>query len=128
MSIPVPLDRLRAELVAFGRAPYLLTVSPGGRPHAVAVAAEVTDEGLRTTAGRTTAANAARSPLVSVVWPPDEAGGYSLIVDGEARVEADGALAIRATGAVLHRPGPPPGGQARPGCTADCVPLDARHG
>jgi hypothetical protein len=71
-------------------------------------------------AGRRTAGNAAAQSLVALLWPPLEAGGYSLIVDGGAAA-ADGRLLVEPTKAVLHRPGPPTPAGAASGCTSDCV-------
>jgi len=68
---------------------------------------------------------------VSLLWPPDDVGGYSLIVDAEVTGTAgtgsgDNLVRVRPTRAVLHRPAPtapdaPP--VAGDGCAADCIPL-----
>ena len=108
MSERVDLDRLRDEVGRFGTTPYLITVSDDGRPHAVSVAV-AWDEGTDTLAARTgqsTMANASARPEVSLLWPPFEPGGFSLIVDGTAIAVADGIgprVAVRPTHAVLHR-------------------------
>jgi hypothetical protein len=125
MSIPVALERLRSEVERFSRPPYLLTVGGDGRPHAVATTAAWREQVLVARVGRRSADNAAQRPGVSLLWPPDEAGGYSLIVDGHAQLEGegDGAQAvITPLRGVLHRPAsaPPPEGAS---CSADCVPL-----
>lgn len=125
MSIAVPIDKLRDEIAGLARAPYLLTVTAEGRPHAVAVAVTATADALVMRAGGKTTANAARSPLVSLVWPADEAGGYSLIVDGDAAVGDGGDIRITPTGAVLHRPGPAPSSSPS-ACGSDCIPLAPR--
>ena len=121
MSIAVSLDRLREETERFGATPYLLTVSDDGRAHATAVTVEWQADELLMGAGLRSARNAAARPEVSLLWPPFEPGGYSLISDGVVRDTGDERLAFAPTSAVLHRPavGPPP----REGCTADCVPL-----
>jgi hypothetical protein len=125
MSIPVALERLHAEVGRFTRAPYLLTVTCEGRPHAVATNAAWRERELVARVGRRTAENAAQRPDVSLLWPPEEAGGYSLIVDGHARLEGegDGALAvITPVRGVLHRPASAPVAEGS-SCSADCVPL-----
>jgi len=126
MSIPVALDRLRAESARFGPAPYLLSVSDDGRPHAVAIAATWVEGALVANVGRRSAANVAERNLVSLLWPPAEAGGYSLIVDGSAALEAlgegDARVVITPTRGVLHRPAAVPA-SADSRCSADCVPL-----
>ena len=125
MSIPVALERLHAEIRRYGPAPYLLTVSGDGRPHAVATAVIWVGDALVATVGRRTASNAAERPLVSLLWPPTEAGGYSLIVDGTAALQGAGEkqrALITPTRGVLHRPATaPPAPDST--CTADCVPL-----
>jgi hypothetical protein len=52
--------------------------------------------------GRRTLANAAERPAVTLLWPPVEPEGYSLIVDGTAEMSDDGVL-VSPTRAVLHR-------------------------
>ncbi|MGH9306824.1 MAG: hypothetical protein ACRD0I_08100, partial [Acidimicrobiales bacterium] len=56
MSIPVDIDRLRAEVERFGSGPYLLTVSDDGRPHAVSVSVGWDQDALRAGTGSSTAA------------------------------------------------------------------------
>ncbi|QNN51628.1 pyridoxamine 5'-phosphate oxidase family protein [Nocardioides mesophilus] len=106
MSVPVDLDELGQQLEAFGFA-YLLTVGDGLRAHAVAVRPALADgqlvvEGL----GRRTLANLQARPDVSLVWPPVEEGGYSLILDGRAASFHEESRGVRVAPehAVLHRP------------------------
>lgn len=123
MSIPVELERVHAEAMQRGSAAFLLTVTEGGRPHVVAVTVGWDGGSLVANAGRSSARNAADRPGVTVLWPPRDPGGYSLIVDGEAAVEPSGdggRVTLRVTTAVLHRPGTAGG---EPGCGSDCVPL-----
>src|SRR4051794_38182527 len=116
MSVKVELDRLREELDGFGRQAYLLTVTGDGRPHAVAVAPAWEGDDLVVETGTGSAANAGERPRVTLLWPPQDAGGYSLIVDGSAR--SDGIrVSVSPSSAVLHRPAPD-----RPG-DSDCVRL-----
>lgn len=108
MSIPVELDKVADEVTARG-AGYLLTSREDGRPHSTQVTFAIADGTLRAPAGRTTAANVARVGLVSLLWPPTEEGGYSLIIDGDATVDGDDGdryAVITPTHAVLHRPAP----------------------
>ena len=115
MSIPVAIDEIRR--VADGQAgfAYLLTVGADGRPHAVAITPTDAPDGLVCAVGRTSAANAAARPAVSLVWPPATPDDYSLIVDGLAEVDG-GTITVRPTGAVRHRPAADGGN--------DCVRLD----
>jgi hypothetical protein len=128
MSIAVDLERVRAEAERRGAGAFLLSVTDDGRPHVVAVTVGW-DAGAPTmTGGRTSVRNATHRPGVTLLWPPDDPGGYSLILDGEATAEPDAAgdggnISIEVTRAVLHRPasGVAPGGS---GCGSDCVPLE----
>jgi hypothetical protein len=130
MSIPVELPSLVEAMAAYGDAVFLLTGSDGGRPHIAHVRLDVAGAGtLDHTAvlgaGRTSAANARARPEVALLFPPYEAGGYSLIVDAVATVDGgpDGEATVRvtATRAVLHRPAAAPDGSAS---GSDCRPLD----
>jgi hypothetical protein len=125
MSIPVALEKLRAEAERYGATPYLLTVSDDGRPHSVSVAANWRAGAFVAKTGKRTAANAASRRLVSLLWAPIEPGGYSLIVDGEASVEGagdDAQVVVRPTRGVLHRPAASPAAIPE-GCSADCKPV-----
>ena len=123
MSVPVAIDQLRNQTRLFALGPYLLTVGADARPHAVAVVAAWEGDALAIEVGQRTAANAAARPGVSLLWPPNEPGGYSLIVDGTATPTRDAArLVVTPTRAVLHRPAATPDA-AKPGCSADCVPI-----
>ena len=120
MTIPVPLDRLRAALAERGGAAYLLTVGDGARPHAVHVQVCWHGEQLAAEVGKRSAANAAARPSVSLLYPVRTAGDYSLIVDGTAAVIGQQVL-ITPTTAILHRPAAAPDPTSP--CDADCVPL-----
>src|SRR6478735_5381766 len=96
MSVKVDLDQLADALADFSFA-YLITVGDDYRAHTVAVEPVLSEGNLDVgTVGRHTREN------VTVVWPPRESGGYSLIVDGTGR-PTDEALTIVPTRAVLHR-------------------------
>ena len=125
MSIPVPLERLRAAIEERGTRAYVLTVSDDGRPHAVHGPVRWEGDVLAADVGRRSAANATARPAVSLLYPVRADGDYSLIVDGTAAVGSGGngpRLFVTPTHAVLHRPAavPAPTGAS---CEADCVPL-----
>jgi len=121
VSIRVELDDLPAEVAKRGPG-YLLTTRDDGRPHAIEVSFSMADGALVAPSGRTTGRNIAAQPLVAIVFPPIDDGGYSLIIDGEATINdggsSDGASTgegdaptahITPTSALLHRPAATPG-------------------
>src|SRR5262245_37522501 len=124
MSVPVPVDGLRAALEERGGGAYILTVSDDARPHAVHVAVYWEGNVLAADVGKRSAANAAARPAVSLLYPVRAEGDYSLIVDGTAVVTShDGAqrVLITPTKAVLHRAAAVPNPASS--CSADCVPI-----
>lgn len=123
MSVKVDLDQLADTLADYTLA-YLITVGDDFRAHTVAVQpvliAGVLDLGGM---GRTTRANVTSHGDVTVIWPPREPGGYTLIVDGTARPNGD-ALQVVPTRAVLHRKSTAESPPANPNCLHDCVPIE----
>jgi hypothetical protein len=106
VSIPVTLDQLRGQTERFGPVAYLLTVTDDSRPHAVAVVQRWQDGRIVVDAGRHTRANVAERPAVSLLWPPVDRAGHTLIVDGTGQVNGgdDPTVVITPTRAVLHVP------------------------
>jgi hypothetical protein len=129
MSAQVDLDRLAEALGDYGFA-YLITVSNDYRVRAVEVdptfSGGVLDVGP---VGEHTRANVSRRGTATLVWPPREPGGYSLIVDADARIPADGdatdALRLVPTRALLHRPLVPNAAEPASGHGYDCVVFKA---
>ncbi|MGE3774752.1 MAG: pyridoxamine 5'-phosphate oxidase family protein [Gammaproteobacteria bacterium] len=125
MSIPVEASGL-ADVITRYRYAYLMTTTANGAPHAVAVSAVLQDGALIVDRiGRRTRENALARPAVGLVWPPESAEDYSLIVDGQAAVVGD-QMRITPTRAVLHRSAPSPRPQAPGACGSDCVELEMR--
>jgi hypothetical protein len=123
MSVKVDLDRLADALADFTFA-YLITVGDDHRAHTVAVQPVLSDGTLHLgSIGNTTRRNVCQHDGVTLVWPPSQPGGYTLIVDGLGRPAGD-ALTVEPTRAVLHRPATPATPPTNPGCLHDCVPLD----
>jgi Pyridoxamine 5'-phosphate oxidase len=118
MSVKVGLHEVREQVAACGSHAYLLTVTDDGRPHAVSLTvAWDGDELVGADLGGRTAANAERSPEVSLLWPVSGREGYALLVDGTTGVQPDGdrfAVRVKPTGAVLHVT--PDGKGKGPGC------------
>ena len=126
MSVPVALDQLHATLDEFGTVAYLLSAGSDGRPRCVSVAVSWSDDQLMASVGKRTGANIGIQPLVSLLWPPVEPGGYSLIVDGSAALsgESDGGgaiIAITPSNGVRHRNAEPSADASA--CGGDCAPL-----
>jgi len=122
MSVKVDLDQLADALDDYSFA-YLITVGDDYRAHTVAVEPVLADGVLDVgTIGTSTGKNVAQHTDVTVVWPPREPGGYTLIIDGIGK-PANDALTVVPTRAVLHRKAAP-GAATKPGCKDDCLPLE----
>lgn len=120
MSVPVELQKLQAEVSKYGDTPYLLTVSDDGRPHAVAVRVAWDGTSLVLEGGRKSVTNATARPAVTLLWPPVETGGFSLITDGQASVSGD-RVSIHPDTAVLHRSLPDASGDDDGDDGSECV-------
>ena len=122
MSIPVDLESLREELAGHERPAYLVTAGDEGSPHLVSTFLTWVDGAFETECGASTARNLAVRAEVSVVVPPNEPDGYSLIFDATGEVVEGETRMVRLTPskAVLHRPGTGPAGS---GCGHDCLPV-----
>jgi hypothetical protein len=113
VSIAVDLADLPAAVAEreFG---YLLTVGGDERPKAVALVPTLVDGELRFAVGGGTGRNAGERPRVSIVFPPTATDEFSLLVDGDARLEPDPdrhgtgemLVIVTPTWAVRHRPAP----------------------
>lgn len=122
MSIPVDVDALDSALADFGSG-YLLTASAEGAVKAVTIEPHLDGGMLRVGPPKGSATNLAANPKATVIFPPMQAKGYTLIVDDTATVTDDG-FTVSPGVAVLHRPAshsdvpPPPDG-----CKNDCARL-----
>ncbi len=106
MSIEVDLADLAAA-VDEGSFAYLVTTGDDERPRVIAVATTCRGAEITTSAaGRSAAANVARRPDLTLVYPPAQPGGMSLLVDGRGRVDG-AAVVVTAQHAVWHRAAPP---------------------
>ena len=113
MSIQVGLEELGS--VAANQAPYAYFISVGDdhTAHMVAIRPAIGETDITCEVGRTSVANASVRPAVTLLWPPAAHDGYSLIVDGTARVEGD-VVYVAPTRAVQHRPAPGGGNDCEP--------------
>jgi hypothetical protein len=137
----VDVKRLAAALPDYPFA-YLITVDDNYRAHTVTVEPELRDlpdgptgpEGPKAILdigliGGRTRENLAHRSDVTLLWPPPEPGGYSLIVDGRAEATESDAQTVRLgvvpTRALLHRDADPDSPNAAKGCLHDCVVFAA---
>ncbi|MCX2934792.1 pyridoxamine 5'-phosphate oxidase family protein [Mycobacterium sp. CVI_P3] len=127
MSVRVDLDRLAGTLDDFTFA-YLVTVGADHHAHTVAVDPTLSEGVIDVgPVGGHTRANVALHDTVTLIWPPGQRGGYTLIVDGRARLgETDATFQVVPGRAVLHRRATPDSPPSATGCVDDCVPLDNR--
>ncbi len=113
MSVKVDLDQLESALAEYSFA-YLVTVGDDYRAHTVAVTPVLAGGVFTVDAfGATSQRNAQAHPDVTLVWPPRDPGGYTLIVDGRGEL-TDDAVRVTPGRAVLHR------------MPNDCMPLDTK--
>ncbi len=102
MSVVVDLAEIPERLADFDRG-YLLTTRDG-LVKAVSVRAMAVDNTLLVpTPGRGSIANVGTNPAVTLLFPPLDSLGMSLLVDGTAEAEGDD-VRVTPTGAVLHKP------------------------
>jgi len=113
---------LSEAIQQYGRDAYLLSVGDNG-PHTSSVLVDLSGDVINCAVGQSAVRNMSSQPHVSLFWPPGEAGGYAMIVNGittEIRQSDSGAIAtITLTKSVLHRPGPKAEGAEGP-CASDC--------
>ena len=114
------------QMERFGATAYVVTVRDDATAHIAHLTMRLDGDVLRCGASRSAAANVTVRPNISVLWPPYEPGGYSMIVDVVAQTipGTDGPeLELRPTSGVLHRPATPATPASDTGCESDCAPL-----
>jgi hypothetical protein len=127
MSVVDVTEQLAATVGRY-RFAYLVTVDQDAQAHVVTATPTVVDGTLRISEpGRKTRVNLALRPSATVVWPPTDPDGYSLIVDGTTAPTGTD-IAVVPVRAVLHRaasgrPTAVQPGTAGSGCDSDCLEL-----
>ncbi len=110
MSVPVDPHELARTAAGHGPTAYLLTTGSDGRPRVNQVTPAISGNRISVAAGGSASRNAVDRPAVTVLWPPVDDDGFSLIADGDAAVvggPGPGAMIeIVVTSAVLHRRSP----------------------
>lgn len=125
MSVKVDLNQLADKLADYTFA-YLVTVDDNYHAHTVAVEPHLVNGVIDVgPVGGHTRRNLASHEDATLVCPPSEPGGYSLIVDGRGQPgAAEGQThQIVPSRAVLHRKATRPGPPGPPGCESDCIVL-----
>jgi hypothetical protein len=102
MSYPVGAADLGRALEQYAEG-YLLTVTSDATTRAVSVRPRLVDGRVVVGAGRSSSANVAANPSVTLLCPPTVEKGFTLLIDGTATVEGD-EIRVDPTSAVLHRP------------------------
>ena len=102
MSISVGLDELAARIAERRGSAYIVTVGDNGSAHVASVRPEWQGDLLTIASGRTSRANVAVHPAITLLWPGDADDEYALLVDGLADATPDG-LTVHPASAVLHR-------------------------
>lgn len=121
MSIVVDLAELEQALTAHPTA-YLL-LSGDDRPHVGEVEVALRDDVVVVSRpGRTARRVLPDQPAVTLLLPPGEPEGYSLVVDGTASVVGE-EIHVRPSHAVLHRRPRPDSPPSATGCDGDCQPV-----
>ena len=115
---------LREALDQYGPDAFLLTMGADG-PHTSHVSVAQDGQALICAIGKSAVRNIGVSPKVSLLWPPLENGGYSIVMNATAAIDESGAYAkasLELTKAVFHRAGKRPAGSEGP-CPNDCKPI-----
>lgn len=114
------MTTLHNAIEIYGKTALLLTAAPAG-PHTAHVQVTLDGDALRFTLGGTALANAKNNPNVSLLWPPIEQGGYSIIINGKLQLDSANSATVKISKSVFHRPGESTLDDGL--CTSDCLPL-----
>lgn len=112
-----------AEALADRGAGYLLTSGADGRVKAVTVEPVLREGVLHCPGSRGSARNLAAHPAATLLFPPEQSRGHTLLIDGTATAD-DGGIAFTPESAVWHRPADHADGPTdQTGCGHDCAPV-----
>jgi hypothetical protein len=118
----MPRPTLSEAILRYGSDAYLITVGKTG-PHTSHVSVDLRGNVIGCILGDSAARNIASDPNVSLLWPPNEPGGYAMIVNGSAgtirQTHGMTTAEISVTKSVFHRRGPKPADSDGP-CASDC--------
>ena len=116
------MQTLASAISEYGTLAYLLTSAPDG-PHTSHVIVRQDGAILRFALDGTGRRNAEENANVSLLWPPRDSGGYSIIVNGVLELEAENSAKVTVSKSVFHRPGQSTREDSP--CRSDCLPLEA---
>ena len=127
MSIPVDAKDLIRTIEEFGSAAYLITSNADSHPHVTHLGFQILEDALFFELGKRSTKNVEMSPLISILWPPVESGGYNLTIDGtitQSQNKAEpGDWKVHISSAILHRPAQLPFVASNDDCTSDCKTI-----
>lgn len=112
MSHAVSPQDLHATALPYGNTPFLLYVGSSGTArvnHVAVQLSEGSDQVIVTGIGRGVAKTLTPDLVLSLLWPPYDQDGFSLIADGTGTMDGEGdaaRLILTISAAVLHRPAP----------------------
>ena len=84
MSIPVAAKDILTTIKEYGPSTYLVSATADNHPHVANLTFVIDKNDLIVTVGKRGTKNLENCPKVTLLWPPKELGGYSLIIDGIA--------------------------------------------
>ena len=127
MSIPVTAKDVHKTIKEYGSSTYLISATADNHPHVANLTFAIDKNDLIFTVGKRGTKNLESCPQVTMLWPPRDLGGYSLIIDGVALKQEDldgsGSIwKISFDSGILHRPAQDPA-NTDPSCGSDCQTI-----
>ena len=127
MSIPVAAKDILTTIKEYGSSTYLVSTTVDNHPHVANLTFVIDKNDLIVTVGKRGTKNLENCPKVTLLWPPKELGGYSLIIDGIAskheNIGGSGSVwKISFDSGILHRPAQSPVDDD-PSCGSDCQTI-----
>tara|TARA_B100000214_G_scaffold87812_1_gene60334 strand:- start:4167 stop:4550 length:384 start_codon:yes stop_codon:yes gene_type:complete len=127
MSIPVTAKDIHKTIKEYGSSTYLISATADNHPHVANLTFAIDKNDLIFTVGKRGTKNLENCPHVTMLWPPKELGGYSLIIDGIAskheNFDGSGSVwKISFDSGILHRPAQNLAGNDD-SCGSDCQTI-----
>lgn len=127
MSIPVAAKDILKTINEYGSSTYLISATADNHPHVANLTFTIDKNDLILTVGKRGTKNLENCPQITMLWPPNELGGYSLIIDGMASKQEDldgsgSVWKISFDSGILHRPAQNPANNDS-SCGSDCQTI-----